>query len=220
MFLCGSDAGTTGSVEEVLIWSLKCFMQPDTSRSFVFVRLCVCELVNCACARAQLQTHSCAGLVLRVCVSVYGWYKQLSLMSYFHQDAGSGAISCIITPTCCLSAAAVETRRHDEADQSSPPPLHAGSGFSVPATETQSLFHIWKQLHHSVGGGVGSVLLARIPNAPTNICSTRNVRLSRCLEKLFVPKQNFDIQQRQKHSRDTRGGTIFMIVIMGCFSPS
>lgn len=70
-------------------------------------------------------------------------------MSYFHQDAGSGAISCIITPTCCLSAAAAETRRHDEADQSSPPPLHAGSGFSVPATETQSLFHIWKQLHHS-----------------------------------------------------------------------
>lgn len=161
MFLCGSDAGTTGSVEEVLESEMFYATRHQSKlRVCAFVRLCVCELVNCACGRAQLQTHSCAGLVLRVCVSVYGWYKQLSLMSYFHQDAGSGAISCIITPTCCLSAAAVETRRHDEADQSSLPPLHAGSGFSVPATETQSLFHIWKQLHHSVGGGVGAAWAA------------------------------------------------------------
>ncbi len=33
---------------------------------------------------------------------------------------------CIIIPTCLLSSVAVETRCHDEAQEKTPPPLHAG----------------------------------------------------------------------------------------------
>ena len=41
--------------------------------------------------------------------------------------AGSLVMVGIIIPTCLLSGVAIETGSHDEAEEKTPPPLHAGT---------------------------------------------------------------------------------------------
>lgn len=66
--------------------------------------------------------------------------------------------SCITIPTCLLSSVAVETCCHDENEEETPPPLHAGmalrflSSYNTESTiNAENLFAIWKALSNSGG---------------------------------------------------------------------